>query len=227
MFSTFSFLFFLQILLPVWSSVSLIPPSTFPSASPSSTSSGSTTSSTTNVSSRSSSSSASVTSTQFPPLTTYTPCGELRRFDLRKNLTCVGCHDIPIIVTNCLAIAIARVNCTSIVDVNCFCVKTEFPAELVGCIQSDCPEQLGTAENLAQQFCNIASASPSLSFSPTSSFSSSTSSVSSSSTSTAPSTSTSSSNTSGAWNLAINRQEIVLGFGMSILGVVSGAYTLW
>jgi hypothetical protein len=29
-------------------------------------------------------------------------------------------------VSNCLAVAIARVNCTSITDVNCFCVKSAF-----------------------------------------------------------------------------------------------------
>jgi hypothetical protein len=85
-------------------------------------------------------------------------------------------------VTNCLAVGIARVNCTSLTDVNCFCVKyvrsthyikpflihkkisSTFPAEVFGCIQSDCPSELMTEEKLDQQFCNLASSSPTLTF---------------------------------------------------------------
>ncbi|KAG7441267.1 uncharacterized protein BT62DRAFT_937303 [Guyanagaster necrorhizus] len=71
-------------------------------------------------------------------------------------------------VTNCLQLAIAYANCTSVADVDCYCGTTIFPASLTGCISSDCSDQLSTSESLSQQFCNLASPSTSLSFSVTS-----------------------------------------------------------
>ncbi|KIK05857.1 hypothetical protein K443DRAFT_90723 [Laccaria amethystina LaAM-08-1] len=97
-------------------------------------------------------------------------------------------------------------NCTSLVDVNCFCISTNFTQSFTGCIGQGCPAELSSAEALAQQFCNVASSKPSLSFSITSIPSSSSSSSSTvptttttpTTTSSAPSTSTTTSTSSAA-----------------------------
>ncbi|KAF6746753.1 hypothetical protein DFP72DRAFT_922168 [Ephemerocybe angulata] len=104
----------------------------------------------------------------------------------------------PACVSNCLAMAVAAASCQSVVDVNCFCVKPVFPQALYTCINKDCPTELTSAEDLAQNFCRIASASPTLTFptstpTPTSS-STSTSSTSSSTTSTSTPQQTNTSN---------------------------------
>ncbi|KAJ3518453.1 hypothetical protein NMY22_g13669 [Coprinellus aureogranulatus] len=81
------------------------------------------------------------TSTAFPSLSTYPAC-----------------------VSNCLNMAVAGANCSSVVEVDCFCTKPEFVQELFRCITTDCRDDLSSSEQLAQEFCNIASSSPSLTF---------------------------------------------------------------
>ncbi|KAG5724695.1 hypothetical protein E4T56_gene3751 [Termitomyces sp. T112] len=76
-------------------------------------------------------------------------------------------------VTNCLQLAVADTNCTSIIDVNCYCKTSRFTRSLVNCTESSCQQEVGTAESLAQQFCFIGNASASLSFPPTTSIPSS------------------------------------------------------
>ncbi|TDL22945.1 hypothetical protein BD410DRAFT_184010 [Rickenella mellea] len=85
---------------------------------------------------------ASASTTSFPSLSTYTPC-----------------------VTNCLSLAVSDANCTSLTDVACFCINKNFTTGLVNCISTQCSDQLMSSESLAQQFCNVASPSVSLSFS--------------------------------------------------------------
>ncbi|PPQ71015.1 hypothetical protein CVT24_011931 [Panaeolus cyanescens] len=46
------------------------------------------------------------------------------------------------------------------------CGVDNFTAELVACILANCAEEVKTAQDLAQQFCNVASGTPSLSFPP-------------------------------------------------------------
>ncbi|KAF8911365.1 hypothetical protein CPB85DRAFT_651441 [Mucidula mucida] len=102
-------------------------------------------------------------------------------------------------VTTCLQLSIAAANCTSVAEVNCYCGSSDFTSSLTDCITADgpdgCPAELSQAENLAGQFCHLASTSTSLSFTITS-VSSSTS-GSSSSTRTSPSQSSSTTTASG------------------------------
>ncbi|KAF9047660.1 hypothetical protein BJ165DRAFT_1467572 [Panaeolus papilionaceus] len=118
-----------------------VPPSTFPPFSSAQTPSPTLISANSSSRPASSVSTTSTSSIPFPSLGGYSPC-----------------------VTNCLAMGIARVNCTSIVDVNCFCAKDNFTSELVACILANCAEEIHTAEDLARQFCHLASGTPSLSF---------------------------------------------------------------
>ncbi|EDR07896.1 uncharacterized protein LACBIDRAFT_294490 [Laccaria bicolor S238N-H82] len=114
-------------------------------------------------------------------------------------------------------------NCTSVVDVNCFCISTNFTQSLTGCIAQGCPAELSSAEALAQQFCNIASSKPSLSFSITSIPSSSSSSSSTvpattttpTTTSSVPTTSTSTSTSSAA----TDGLRSLYGTIMAVLGI--------
>ncbi|KDR69865.1 hypothetical protein GALMADRAFT_912712 [Galerina marginata CBS 339.88] len=201
-----SLLVLLQFSLSVWSAASLVPPSTFPtlSATSSGSSSSSSLSSTSSGStSLSASSSASTTSSaQFPSLSGYLPC-----------------------VSNCLADAISRVNCSSVIDVNCFCVQPNFPAELSSCVLANCPTEVGTSENLAQQFCNVASTSVSLTFISIPTSSSGSTSSSSSSTSTSP-TSAATSNSAAILNMGSVQEGTVVALGMSMLGILLGAYVI-
>ncbi|KAF8901848.1 hypothetical protein CPB84DRAFT_1846566 [Gymnopilus junonius] len=150
----------------------------------------------------SASSSASATSSaQFPSLSGVSSC-----------------------VSNCLADAISIVNCTSLVDVNCFCTQPNFSPELSDCVFSNCPDQIPTSESLAQQFCNVASTSVSLTFPslPVTSATSSSTSTSSSaaSTSTAPPATSSSSAVHYGMDAVYST---IIAVGMGILGVVLGA----
>ncbi|KAK0468899.1 hypothetical protein IW261DRAFT_1010681 [Armillaria novae-zelandiae] len=124
---------------------------------PSSSISGSSTSRSTTTSLSGSLSASSTLSAELPSLSGYSTC-----------------------VTNCLQLSIAEVNCTSVAEVNCFCGQADFSSSLTDCVTSQCPNELSTAETLAQRFCAVASTSTSLSFSVTSIASSSTSSSSSS-----------------------------------------------
>ncbi|EMD32901.1 hypothetical protein CERSUDRAFT_126421 [Gelatoporia subvermispora B] len=68
-------------------------------------------------------------------------------------------------VDNCLSLAVSDANCTSVVDVQCFCANTtSFTQGLVSCISPQCISDLPSAEALAQSFCALASPSVSLSF---------------------------------------------------------------
>ncbi|TFK60514.1 hypothetical protein BDN72DRAFT_850471 [Pluteus cervinus] len=163
---------FLSSVVGVYGQTPLVP-STFPGDA-SSTSSSSSSSRTSSVSVNATSSQTSSSIPPFPSLGGYPTC-----------------------VTDCLAQASAAASCNSVVDVNCFCPNPHFTDTLDTCIFTQCPDQLKSAQNLAQQFCNLTSPSPttSLSFPPVPSFSSSSSaSSSSSSSSSAPSAS----NTSNA-----------------------------
>ncbi|KAF9496378.1 hypothetical protein BDN71DRAFT_768060 [Pleurotus eryngii] len=112
-------------------------------------------------------------------------------------------------VTQCLQVAVGASNCGSLTDVNCFCNRSNYTSVLVNCISGTCPTELNTAETLAQQFCNLANSSSSLSFptltTPTSSSSSSPTSstiTGSSTSSSASATGTAPAITSGAGNFA-------------------------
>jgi len=141
------------ILLPFTSTVlsqgavqspSLVPSSTF--LDPTSTSIASpksafgTSTSAVNSTSLSISTTATITA-QFPTLSNVSSC-----------------------VSTCLAEGSARLNCISVVDVNCFCVNALYPSEIVDCVLGNCPNQVATIESLAQQFCSIASVHPTLTF---------------------------------------------------------------
>ncbi|KAF8805189.1 hypothetical protein BYT27DRAFT_7104826 [Phlegmacium glaucopus] len=123
--------------------VSLIPPSTFSDATSTSsiTTSTSGTQSVTTSAANATTSATATSTAQFPSLSGVSSC-----------------------VSDCLAQGSARLNCTSVVDVNCFCVNSNYPAEIVTCVLANCPTEVTTIEALGQQFCNIASAHPSLSF---------------------------------------------------------------
>jgi len=108
---------------------------TLTSSVPSTTTTGSTGSASSNVPASTTSSAA------FPSLTGYSTC-----------------------VTTCFGLATADANCTSEVDVNCYCASKAFPATIVACVQSNCTSELFSAETLAQSFCNLATSSTSLSF---------------------------------------------------------------
>ncbi|KAF8161557.1 hypothetical protein B0H34DRAFT_796326 [Crassisporium funariophilum] len=175
----------------------LAPPSTFPTLS--STSSGS---STTQSSNSTGTPPTPTNSAQFPSLSGVTSC-----------------------VSNCLAVGAARVNCTSVVDVNCYCVNPQYPAELVACVLATCPSEVITAENLAQQFCNLAVAKPTLTFasvpvSPTSSPPQSLT----VSTPTSPTTTPTSTSTGAAWTVADVSQGTLIGLGMSVFGIILGTH---
>ncbi|KAH9976120.1 hypothetical protein BGW80DRAFT_1291490 [Lactifluus volemus] len=77
-------------------------------------------------------SSTASSSTPFPSLGGYTTC-----------------------VVNCLDYAVARVNCTSVTAVACYCTSSVFPNALYTCVAANCSTSVPTAENLAQKFCAI------------------------------------------------------------------------
>ncbi|KAI6101433.1 hypothetical protein EDD16DRAFT_1731418 [Pisolithus croceorrhizus] len=62
----------------------------------------------------------------------------------------------PACVTLCLAHAAHAANCTSVIAVECYCSNPVFPQALVNCTAQSCIENLSIAENLAQQYCNVA-----------------------------------------------------------------------
>jgi len=67
-------------------------------------------------------------------------------------------------VVSCLSLSVAQTNCTSQVDVNCFCPHPRFAPALVACVTATCPSELLLAEGLAQRFCALATTSTSLEF---------------------------------------------------------------
>ncbi|KAF8190901.1 hypothetical protein BJ912DRAFT_316317 [Pholiota molesta] len=127
--------------------------------------------------------------------------------------------NVPTCVSDCLASGISRVGCSSVVDVNCFCVKPNFTAELVACILANCPDQVSSSETLAQQFCNVASLSPSLSFPPVPTTTSSPATTSDSTTTAPPTTSATSTNSSAASSRRGHiGQDTTLGLMISAFG---------
>ncbi|EUC57506.1 CFEM domain protein [Rhizoctonia solani AG-3 Rhs1AP] len=80
--------------------------------------------------------SATPTTTSYPSLGNASPC-----------------------VANCLQVSISQANCSTIIDVNCYCTSERFRTGLVQCVAASCPSDLSSAENYGQQFCNIVSVS--------------------------------------------------------------------
>ena len=152
-------------------------------------------------------------------------------------------------VTTCFESAISTANCTSVVDVNCFCVRYihlsylihslplrfanahsrsgKFPPGLVSCVSQSCSDQLSSAEQLSQQFCNLASTSTSLSFPTPSSTPSSSASATAPNTASSASTSSTSTSTStksgGAMRVGVGGWVSV---GVGLMGVLGGALTI-
>ncbi|KDN34469.1 hypothetical protein RSAG8_12446, partial [Rhizoctonia solani AG-8 WAC10335] len=62
-------------------------------------------------------------------------------------------------VANCLQVSISQANCSTIIDVNCYCTNERFRSGLVQCVAATCPSDLSSAESYGQQFCNIVSVS--------------------------------------------------------------------
>ncbi|CUA66946.1 hypothetical protein RSOLAG22IIIB_02853 [Rhizoctonia solani] len=62
-------------------------------------------------------------------------------------------------VANCLQASVSQSNCSTIIDVNCYCTNERFRTGLVQCVAASCPSDLSSAENYGQQFCNIVSVS--------------------------------------------------------------------
>lgn len=236
-------------------SPSLVPPSTFSdptSTSTSSSSSNSTGTGTGTAAANSTSLSPTATSTaNFPSLSNVSPCGESFFFFLSSFDRSTQSTHFFFAVSNCLAEGSARLNCTSVVDVNCFCVKyvknklisffsfllllvfilnkhfsSLYPAEIVDCVLADCSDQVSVIESLGQQFCNIASVHPTLTFPavPTTTTFSSTSTTPSTVTTTS-STASSTASTNGAtssWK-STSGSTALMGFGvLLVLRVVLG-----
>ncbi|KAF9561890.1 hypothetical protein CPC08DRAFT_634796 [Agrocybe pediades] len=126
-------------------------------------------------------------------------------------------------------------NCSTLVDVNCFCVSRRFSPVYVGCIAGNCTDQVPAGENLAQQFCNLASSSPSLSFpsvssSATATPSSGSSSISSSSsslssTATSPASTPTSSNSRASPN-TVAGQGVFMSLCLTAFSILSGMHLL-
>ncbi|KIK80506.1 hypothetical protein PAXRUDRAFT_39604, partial [Paxillus rubicundulus Ve08.2h10] len=70
----------------------------------------------------------------------------------------------PICVPQCLALAASAAGCSSVIAVDCYCANPVFPGSLVNCTARACIGNLDLAQNLAQQYCNLASFAASLSF---------------------------------------------------------------
>ncbi|KAF9222312.1 hypothetical protein BS17DRAFT_667779, partial [Gyrodon lividus] len=70
----------------------------------------------------------------------------------------------PICVSQCLAMAASTANCSSVIAVDCYCGNPEFPGALVNCTARACLGNLDLSQNLAQQYCNLASFAASLAF---------------------------------------------------------------
>ncbi|KIJ51377.1 hypothetical protein M422DRAFT_65370 [Sphaerobolus stellatus SS14] len=60
-------------------------------------------------------------------------------------------------VANCLQTSIGFANCSSITDVSCYCESTPFRNDTLNCVSTQCPDQIQSAENLAQKFCALVS----------------------------------------------------------------------
>jgi len=176
--------------------------------SPASSSSGNSTA--TSLSSANSSASATLTNTaQFPSLTGVPPCA-----------------------TTCFETAISDANCTSVIDINCFCVSGKFPKGIVSCISKTCPDLLNSTEQLAQQFCDVGPNSTSLSFPAPTTTSTATTGTAIATvpvvSSTSASTTASATQSGGAIALGWGRggengRMILVGLGVGAMGLVGGA----
>ncbi|EGO00517.1 hypothetical protein SERLA73DRAFT_178346 [Serpula lacrymans var. lacrymans S7.3] len=131
----------------------------------------------------------------------------------------------PTCVSQCLEIATSNANCTSVVSVNCYCNNTNFTNSIVSCVAQQCYNNIKQAETLAQQFCNLANYSTSLTFPsppPTSSLAS---------TSTAPTTSvtgpaTSNAGVANAVAIDWSNTRTLVNMCVTIGGVILGAALL-
>ncbi|KAF4598903.1 hypothetical protein EYR38_007315 [Pleurotus pulmonarius] len=144
-------------------------------------------------------------------------------------------------VSQCLQVAVGAANCSSLTDVNCFCNRSNYTSVVVNCISGTCPTELNTAETLAQQFCNLANSSSSLSFpTPTTSTSApasssfptsstitgSTSSSSTSPTETAPATTSASGNFAGSLHQEAKKGSWVATALLFTSGLLLGVLTV-
>ncbi|KAH7334651.1 hypothetical protein B0J17DRAFT_671027 [Rhizoctonia solani] len=120
--------------------------------------------------------------------------------------------DASTCVANCLQVSISQANCSTIIDVNCYCTNERFRTGLVQCVAASCPQDLASAENYGQQFCNIVSVSLTYPTAPTTTRPSSTAAP--TQTSSAPQTSA---------NAASSRQIGEWGWGLAAaaLGVIA------
>ncbi|KZV99393.1 hypothetical protein EXIGLDRAFT_762690 [Exidia glandulosa HHB12029] len=111
-------------------------PSGTVTSAPSGSGSSTSTSTETNITSVTTTGAASST-TLFPPL-----------------------DDVSTCVNNCLQDSIILTNCSSVVDVTCYCAgnstTTTFENAMVSCVSANCSSSLGSAEELAQRFCDVA-----------------------------------------------------------------------
>ncbi|KAK7438913.1 hypothetical protein VKT23_017840 [Stygiomarasmius scandens] len=57
-------------------------------------------------------------------------------------------------VTKCVGEALPKSSCSSKTDLKCACSDSSFAGAAAGCVNSNCPDQFGTALNLQQEICN-------------------------------------------------------------------------
>ncbi|CAE6444880.1 unnamed protein product [Rhizoctonia solani] len=150
------------------------------------------------------------TTTSYPSLGDASTCGKSSIHFLLLVLT-------GYLVANCLQVSISQANCSTIIDVNCYCTSERFRSALVQCVAATCPQDLSSAENYGQQFCNIVSVS--LTYPPAPTSTARTSSTASPPTG-AP---VSSPTTTTTANAAASRQAGELGWGLAaaLLGVLA------
>ncbi|EIW80192.1 hypothetical protein CONPUDRAFT_165787 [Coniophora puteana RWD-64-598 SS2] len=150
----------------------------------------------------------------------------------------------PTCVTNCLQEAVSAANCSSIIDVDCYCSNAVFESTIVDCTAQGCYSSVSSAESLAQQFCDRATYNVSVTATGTSSASISISTSTSFSltfpSATPPSTSASASgtgsggssgssptgSTGGAVALTKDVTGLSMSMGVAMLGVLAGAALL-
>ncbi|KAK7030938.1 hypothetical protein VNI00_013884 [Paramarasmius palmivorus] len=205
-----SFLFLLQFISFTWAQASQAPPPETITGSVTGTAIGTDSSAVASGSatsggslSASATSSAPTSSVSLPSLEPYSQC-----------------------VSQSLQRAIFDAGCENIAPVDCYCHASNFTTQLISYISSGCPGELPQAENLAQQFCALATTSTSLSFSVTSISSSGSQTSGAPSASNTQPTTTNASDTNGAFSTLdfTASQGAFVSLMVTLLGVVAGAY---